>query len=66
MKTISKGDKVRSYYDPNINGIVLEIFEEKIKFWTMEGTQSVERHCTIKLPNGKLVKAKTSDLYIEF
>jgi hypothetical protein len=66
LKTINKGDKVRSYYDPNIFGIVVEIFEEKIKYWTMEGTQSVERYCVVRLKNGNLAKQKTADLYIEF
>jgi len=65
MRTIRVGDKVRSYHNAQIFGTIVEIVDVPATTWLMEGTQTTERHCTIRLANGKLLRSKVSDVYIE-
>jgi hypothetical protein len=66
MRLIQKGDKVKAHLNAAVNGIVVEVFEEKTKVWTLEGTQSLERFCIVKGPDDKLFKIKSSDLYVDY
>jgi hypothetical protein len=66
MKTIVKGDKVRSYLSPEIHGTVVEVVEVPAKVWTLAGTMSMVRICTVQLKDGRFTRVRSSDLFIEY
>jgi len=66
MRMIQKGDRVKAFLDGNFAGEVIDVIEESPRVWTVEGTQATVRYCIIKLNDGRLAKAKSSDLYVEY
>jgi hypothetical protein len=66
MKMIAKGDRVRAYLNPEIHGTVVEVVEEPARVWTLEGTLSMVRICTVQLKDGRFARVRSSDLFIEY
>lgn len=66
MKMIVKGDRVRAYLHPEIYGMVIEVTEEPSRVWTLEGTMTSVRICTVQLNDGRITRVRASDLFIEY
>jgi hypothetical protein len=66
MKIIRKGDKVTAYLDARITGIVVDVIEEPARVWSHEGTMNVVRICVIRLPDGRVMRVNSSELFIEY
>jgi hypothetical protein len=66
MKRIEKGDRVRAYLNAEIHGTVIEVVEEPARVWTLEGTMSVVRICSVQLNDGRIARIRASELFIEY
>jgi hypothetical protein len=66
MKMIVKGDRVRAYLRPEIHGTVVDVTEEPARVWSLEGTLTTVRICTVQLNDGRITRVRASDLFIEY
>ena len=68
MRRIKVGDTVKAFLNPNFRGKVVEILYEPPPGGMMlgEGVPSTVTYAVVRLPDGRLAKAITSDLSIEF
>ena len=66
MAKIKPGTVVRAHLDPLYKGEVLEIVSDKPREYTAHGPTSYETYCIVKLIDGRIVKTKITDLYIDY
>jgi len=66
MKMIAKGDRVRAYLNADIHGVVVEVTEEPARVWTLEGTLTTVRICSVLLNDGRIARVRASELFIEY
>ena len=66
MKRIKKGDFVKAHLDGTFKGYVVEVKSEQPLGWSAQGPLDLEIFCYVQLESGKIVKKKSTDLYIEY
>lgn len=66
MRQIRTGDKVRAFLDANISGEVTEIFYKPAMggMLMLGGVPPMEAYAHVRLPNGKMVVVRTTELSI--
>ena len=65
-RMIKIGDKVQAFWDANVSGVVTEIYKSNSIIQLTAGgpTTTTDLICKIKKSNGKIVEAKTTDLFL--
>lgn len=63
MRRIRVGDKVQSFLDSRVRGVVVGINESKNVPWMVGGTASTEFVCVVELPSGQRINYKMSELH---
>ena len=66
MAKIKPGTVVRAHLDPAYRGEVLEVLQEQPREYTAHGPTSYETFCIVRLDDGRVVKTKVTDLYIDY
>lgn len=66
MAKIKPGTVVRAHLDPLYKGEVLEIVSQASREYTTQGPTSLETFCVVRLLDGRIVKTKITDLYIDY
>lgn len=65
MNQIRKGDYVIAHLDGTFRGKVVDIVSEQTVRWSSQGPMSPETFCLVQLSDGRIVKKKSTDLYID-
>ena len=66
MNQIRKGDNVRAHLDATFKGKVVEVLSEQHAAWSAQGPLDLEVFCLVRLPNGSVVKKRSTDLYVDY
>lgn len=66
MAKIKPGTIVRAHLDAAYKGEVLEVLQEQSREFTAHGPTSYETFCIVRLLDGRIVKSKITDLYIDY
>lgn len=65
MNQIKKGDYVIAYLDGTFRGRVVDIVSEQTITWSAQGPMDMESFCLVELSDGRVVKKKSTDLYVD-
>lgn len=66
MNQIKKGDYVIAHLDGTFKGKVVDVVSEQTIAWSAQGPMTLETFCLVELHNGKIVKKKSTDLFIDY
>lgn len=66
MARIKVGDKVRAHLDATYKGKVMSIVSEKSTEYTSTGPMEKLIYCIVDLEDGRTVKTKVTDLYVDY
>jgi len=66
MARIKVGDKVRAHLDAAYKGRVTSITSEKHIEYTSAGPMVKIVYCIVELEDGRIVKTKVTDLYVDY
>ena len=66
MNQIKKGDYVIAHLDGTFRGEVVDIISEQTVAWSAQGPMTPETFCLVKLKDGRIVKRKSTDLYVDY
>ena len=66
MNRIKKGDFVRAHLDGSFCGHVVDVVSEKPLEYSAQGPMDFEMFCYVQLKDGRVIKKKSTDLYVEY